>query len=97
MQAVKRIEVVVEAAKESAVEKLIKKAGIDGYTLFRNVAGRGHRGERDTDGLTTVFRNVYFIIAADPDATERFVQSVQPLLEEVGGMCLVSDADWVKH
>ncbi len=97
MRQVKRLEIVVEASRERAVERLIELAGIEGYTLTRGVAGRGQRGERDNDGLTGTFANVCFLVAAEPDAAATLIESVRPVLREVGGMCLVTDAAWVEH
>ena len=97
MQAVKRVEVVVESLHESSVERLIRRSGIGGYTLVRGVAGLGDRGRRDADGLTGVSQNVCFIVAAEPEAAERLAAALRPLLKKAGGMCLVSDAGWVEH
>jgi len=97
MDPVKRLEIVVEAALEPDIERLIEQAGIDGYTLIREVAGHGQRGDRDADGLTGVFQNVCFVIAAQPAAATRFLETLRPLLRDSGGMCLVSDAQWLKH
>jgi len=97
LKPIKRLEIVVESAQEYAVEGLISRSGIDGYTLMRDVAGHGHRGDRDADGLTSVFQNVCFIVAAEPDAAERLLDALRPLLAESGGICLVSDAMWLSH
>ncbi len=97
MNPIKRIEVVVEAVHERSVERMIDKAGINGYTLLRNVAGRGHRGERDADGLTVASQNVCFIVAAPPEEATRLVEALRPLLKRSGGMCLVSEAQWLAH
>jgi len=97
MDAIKRLEIVVEAAQEHAVEKMIARCGIDGFTLIREVAGHGHRGDRDADGLTGTFQNVCYIVAAPPDAAQRLIDALRPLLAESGGMCLVTDAMWVNH
>ena len=97
MDAVKRVEVVVEAVHEPSVERLIRRAGIGGYTLLRGLAGSGDRGVRDADGLTGASQNVCFIVAAEPEAAERLVEALRPLLKRAGGMCLVSDAGWVEH
>jgi hypothetical protein len=97
MQPIKRLDIVVEAGLEDRIERLIIEAGVDGYTLLREVAGRGQRGTRDADGLTSVFQNVCFIVAAPPDQAVKLSNSVRPVLEEAGGMCLVSDAQWIKH
>ncbi|MDJ0848141.1 MAG: transcriptional regulator [Myxococcota bacterium] len=97
MRDVKRIEIVVEAAQQARIERLIEEAGIDGFTLLHTVAGRGQRGAREGDGLSDAFQNVYFVIAAPAERMEAFVESVRPVLKRVGGICLVSDARWLKH
>ncbi len=97
LQHVKRLEIVVEALQESAVQRLIADAGIGGYTLTRGVVGHGHRGDRDADDLTDVFRNVVFLVAAPPDAAEQLLIQLRPLLASSGGMCLVTDAQWLIH
>lgn len=94
---VKRVEIVVEAVQVRQVVRLIEEAGIGGYTLTRNIAGHGHRGERDADGLSDAFENACFVVAAEPDQANRLVEALRPLLSEGGGMCLVSDALWVRH
>jgi len=97
MKPIKRVEIVVESLHEQTVERLIQKAGVDGYTLMRDVAGRGQRGERDVDGLTGATQNVYFLIAASNEAAESLAKAIQPLLHESGGICMLSDAQWLEH
>jgi PII-like signaling protein len=97
MEPIKRLEIVIESAQEHAVVERIARSGIDGYTLFREVAGYGGRGDRDADGLTSVFQNVCFIVAAPPDAAQHLIEAIRPLLAESGGICLVSDAMWLDH
>ena len=97
MRDVKRIEIVVEAPQEEAIRQLIEDAGIDGFTLMHAVAGRGQRGDRTSDGLSNAFQNVVFLIAAPAEETAAFVEEVRPILKRTGGICLVSDARWLKH
>ncbi|MEM9174820.1 MAG: transcriptional regulator [Myxococcota bacterium] len=97
MRDVKRIEIVVEAPQEDAIRQLIEDAGIDGFTLLHAVAGRGQRGDRTSDGLSNAFQNVVFVIAAPAEETAAFVEQVRPILKRTGGICLVSDARWLKH
>ena len=97
MIAMKRVELVVEAVQEERVEAILQRAGVDGFTLFRNVAGDGHRGRRDADGLTDAFANICFLVAATEQVAQEIADAVQPLLREAGGMCLISDAGWVEH
>jgi PII-like signaling protein len=76
---------------------VLRSAGVDGYTMIRNVSGKGSRGERLGDELTDVSRNVCIIAACPVELADRVVQSLRPLLKEFGGTCLVIDALWVVH
>jgi len=97
MRDVKRIEIVVEAAQADKVREAIDEAGIDGFTLLHAVAGRGERGERAGDGLSDVFQNLVFVIATPEEHVDGFVEKIRPILQRTGGICLVSDARWLKH
>ena len=97
MRDVKRIEIVVEAAQETTIRQLIERAGIDGFTLLHAVVGSGQRGERSGDGLSDAFQNLVFVIAAPEEQVAEFVEAVRPVLKRTGGICLVSDARWLKH
>ena len=97
MNAVKRIEIVIDAAHTPALLSALREAGAGGYTLIRDVQGMGDRGERSGDELTDVFRNCYVIVACAPDASTQIIEAVRPLLQRYGGVCLVSDAQWLRH
>ena len=97
MKEVKRIEIVIDAAHTPELIRLIKSVHATGYTLIRDVQGSGDRGERAGDELSNVYRNCYVLVAADSETADRMIQTVRPLLEHYGGMCLISDANWLKH
>ena len=97
MQAVKRIELVIDAAHTPELIRVVKASGATGFTLLRDVQGSGDRGDRMGDELSNVYRNCYLIVAAGEAVAERIVETSRPLLERYGGMCLVSDASWLKH
>ncbi len=97
MRNVKRIEIVVEAPQEETIRRLIEEAGIDGFTLLHAAAGRGQRGDRTSDGLSAAFQNVVFLVGAPEEQTVPFLEAVRPVLERTGGICLVSDAQWLIH
>ncbi len=97
MRDVKRIEIVIEAAQEDTIRQLIEDAGIDGFTILHAAAGQGQRGERSGDGLSDAFQNVVFVIATPEERVAGFVAAVRPVLKRTGGICLVSDARWLKH
>lgn len=98
MNPCKRIEIVIEQPMASRMKKQLDAIGVSGYTLITGASGRGDRGKRRKDDPTGTFVNCVFIVACeDSDEAERVVNEVRPLLSRSGGICLVSDAQWVKH
>ena len=95
MTEIKRIELVIDAALRGVGED--HQAGRRRVRLIKDVQGTGDRGNRSGDELGNVFRNCYLIVASDEATADAIVEASRPLLERYGGMCLVSDAMWVKH
>ena len=97
MIAVKRIEIVIDAAHTPELVRVVKAAGVPGYTLLRDVQGSGDRGDRSGDGLSNVYRNCYLVTAVPEDIAMGLAEAVRPLLERYGGICLMTDAMLLKH
>lgn len=97
MQAIKRIEIVTDAHQMPAVIAVLESVGISGYTLLKDVVGKGERGLQAGDELTGVFSNNYLLTTCAPEQLDAIVAAVRPILARRGGICLVSDALWVRH
>lgn len=97
MQPVKRIEVIIDSPHLHSVVKVIEQAGISGYSVIRDVTGVGDRGARSGDELTDVFKNCYVMTACPEEKLSQLVVAIRPLLKQFGGVCLVSDAQWIIH
>jgi nitrogen regulatory protein PII len=97
MDAIKRIELIVHQPQVRAVVQLLNDAGHKGYTLIEGVKGSGERGEQDAEGLTDSFKNALFIFALPEAEALTLVEKFRPLLKKSGGVCLISDALWLKH
>jgi nitrogen regulatory protein PII len=98
MMPCKRIEIVVEQTLANRLAETLDMLGVSGYTLIGNASGSGDRGMRRADEPTGTMTNCIFIIASDDDIlTERIVEHIRPILGTSGGMCLVSNAHWVRH
>ncbi|MEO6699256.1 MAG: hypothetical protein ABIM24_07780 [Paraperlucidibaca sp.] len=98
MQAIKKVEIIIEYLELPRLLALLKKASITvGYTVIKEAVGSGGRGERAGNGFSGELTNSYLLIACSEDEANRIVEIVQPILKRFGGVCLVSDAMWVKH
>ena len=49
------------------------------------------------DGLAGEFSNAGIVVVCPEAALPPLLESLRPLLSQFGGMCLVSDAHWLKH
>ncbi|MEO1081131.1 MAG: transcriptional regulator [Pseudomonadota bacterium] len=98
MRACKRIEIVLERSHSDQLDRALREAGANAYTVIQNVGGSGDRGYRRADDVTDTDENCVFILAVeDVDLMQRIVEAVRPILRRCGGMCLVSDAQWLVH
>ncbi len=97
MQPVKRVEFVVDALEVPNLLSLLEQLGLSGYTVIPEVTGKGERGERRGDEPSGVFKNSYVLTTCDASQLAELVEATRPILRKQGGICLVSDALWVKH
>ncbi|HAA14495.1 MAG TPA: transcriptional regulator [Cytophagales bacterium] len=97
MKPIKRVEIVVGSVDIRRVRKLLEAEGLKQYTVIPQVTGRGSSYDRDADGLTTVFSNSYLILACSDEELERIKEPLRELLKRLGGVCVVSDAQWLMH
>ena len=98
MQAIKKVEIIIEYMEVPRLLEVLKKEVAPvGYTVIKEAFGAGGRGEMAGDGFSGEFTNSYLLIACSEDEANRIVEIVRPILKRFGGVCLVSDAMWVKH
>lgn len=98
MKPCKRIEIVIETPLAARLTELLRKAGAPGYTLVPDVRGAGDRGERRADELSGDSSNCLVLIACDDQALiDNILEIIRPLLSRSGGICLVSEAQWLRH
>ncbi|MEM9388583.1 MAG: transcriptional regulator [Pseudomonadota bacterium] len=98
MRPCKRLEIVLERSQMERLIRALHEAGADGYTFLMHAGGSGDRGYRRADDVTDTDENCVFIVAAeDDDAAQAILDRVRPILERYGGMCLLSDAQWLIH
>jgi nitrogen regulatory protein PII len=94
---IKRVEIVADALELQNIVRELERVGVSGWTVVRNVTGSGERGLRRGDDLTDVFANRLVIVACEQEKLDALVDAIRPILARFGGVCLVSDAMWLKH
>lgn len=97
MVPIKRVEIVVDALEVENLTRALNRVGVSGYTVIRNVTGSGGRGTRRGDDVTDVFANRLVIVACEEEKLQELVEEIRPILKRFGGVCLVSDAQWLIH
>lgn len=97
MESLKKLEIVINALEKDHLIKVLQKNGITSYTLIEDVKGRGDRGWQDGAGLTDSFKNVYIMVACSQDDFDQVKEPLRAFIKKVGGICLLSDTDWLKH
>jgi nitrogen regulatory protein PII len=94
LQSVKKIEIIVSELEVSAVLKILRKNLIKDYTVINNVSGSGEHGYSGDDLITNSY---IMIICIDLEMAERLSTAMQPLLKKLGGIFIVTDAQWIAH
>jgi hypothetical protein len=93
----KRLEIIIDAPEVPALLAVLREQGADGYTVISPVTGAGDRGERRNDEPGGGAGNACVLTAAPPEKAFALIEAVRPILKKRGGVCLVSDAQWVVH
>lgn len=93
--AMKRIEIVIEEEALEELLELCRSVDVRGYTFMKHAGGLGSRGERRPDDYGLEEKNAVVILACEEKQAERIVMALRPRLKDFGGMCLVSDCNWV--
>ena len=97
MEAVKRIEIVVSELLLRELTDLLDRHQVGGYTVFRGLGGKGDRGFQSGDGAAGEFGNASVLVVCHDAMVPPLMAELKPLLKRYGGMCLVSDAMWLRH
>jgi nitrogen regulatory protein PII len=91
----KRIEIVVTDESLNDLIELFREAQVRGYTVIRKAGGLGSRGERNPEYYPLEEENAVMVLACEEEQAEKLIMMLRPKLKEFGGMCLMSDCQWV--
>jgi hypothetical protein len=94
LQAVKKIEIIVSNLEVPSILRILKKNLIEDYTLINNVEGSGAYGYT---GDNSLMNSYIIIVLTDLELAIKASDAIQPLLKKLGGILIVSDAQWIAH
>ncbi len=94
LQPVKKVEIIVSYLEVPAVLKILKKNLVKRYTVINNVSGSGEHGYAGDDLITNSY---IVIICTELEMAEQLSNAMQPLLKKLGGIFIISDAQWIAH
>ncbi len=90
MHSAKKVEIIANSFELGKILECLDKSGVNGYTVMRNVAGKGlFSGPQDLD--FTMLDGIYIMAFCLPDQVKDVVGNVRPLLNKFGGACYISD------
>lgn len=87
----KKVEIVVDTLHLNKILELLEREGVSGYTVIKDVLGKGESGIRAGDELTDVFKNSYLFTICSDEMAQNIAQKIEPLLRKYGGICVISD------
>lgn len=94
LQSVKKVEIIVSYLEVPAVLRILKNNSIEGYTVINNVSGSGEHGYSGDDLITNSY---IMVICTKLEMAEQLSIAMQPLLKKLGGIFIVTDAQWIAH
>ncbi|NJL88643.1 MAG: P-II family nitrogen regulator [Coleofasciculaceae cyanobacterium SM2_1_6] len=92
MESVKRIEIIANSQELNRLLRILDKAKVPGYTVIRNVVGRGQRSTTDDDLVDTSTSNAYVLCFCQEEKIAQIEEEIRPVLNRFGGVCFVSEA-----
>jgi nitrogen regulatory protein PII len=97
MQEVKKVEIIVSSLEVDEVLHILDTIRVSGYTVIKDASGKGERGFSYND-LGREFSNTYIMtVCTNQKQLLYLVEELLPLLKRIGGVCLVTDSQWLLH
>lgn len=92
LHTMKKIEVIVSGESENMVAQMMEEADIQGFTLLRNVSGKGHHGFHEGKILFNDKASlVMFIAVAPEESIATIALGMKTLFQKHAGVLFVSD------
>lgn len=93
----KKVEVVIDNTHLRLVLEILESSGVSGYTIIRDVIGKGDRGTVLADEPSESFKNSYIFTICDEERAKSITSRIAPVIRRFGGACFLSDVEWLMH
>lgn len=78
----KRISVIVEKSWKDKVIKLLEDSGVSGFTVYKEIYGKGEHGIKGDHGsLDEISGNVEIVSITGPEVAERILQGLESMID----------------
>lgn len=79
----KRISIIVEKACRDKIIKLLETSGTSGFTVYKDIYGKGKSGVRgDYNSLNEISGNFEIFTITSPEVAERILQGLSNMIEK---------------
>lgn len=90
----KKIEIIVPGEHEQLISSMMDEAKVTGYTLFRNISGKGHNGFHEGKILFNERASLIMFLAVAPEEViASLALGMKTLFQQNSGVMFVSDVD----
>jgi nitrogen regulatory protein PII len=97
MEALKKVQIIISSLEADEIIEVFERHGHNAYTRIEDIKGRGERGTQDGQGLARAFSNDMLIFIVPDQTFESVREELRELMQEYGGLCLVSTVESLLH
>ena len=89
---VKKLEIILSGEHQAFAADLLDNAGVTGYTIIKNLSGKGRHGFHEGHLMFNEEDVLIMIIAVVPEElVEPILEGLEPFYSEHSGVVLISD------
>lgn len=92
---IRKVEIIISNTFLQPLIEMLENVGVHGYTAVEIFRGKGaKRGEHLSEGLLPTSRNTLLFTIASADLSTKIIETVQPFLDDRGGVLLTYKLDY---
>ena len=93
----KKIEIIVRGNQLQAIQELLDRTQVSGYTIIPNISGKGHHGIHTGQLMFNDLDVLDMVITVVPDdLVEVILAGITPLFDRHSGVVFVSDVTVIR-